>query len=442
MKVAVFGAGYVGTVTAVGLASLGHEVALVEVSDLKLDLLRRGATPVSEPGLGDVVAREVAAGRLTATRDVHAAMASAAVAMICVGTPGAVDGLADPGPVRRVVSQIAGAVPPAPHSLVVALRSTLPTPQVAGDILPQLAQTLGPRLGADVQFVVNPEFLREGCGLADFMAPPMIVVGTEHATAVPVMRELYGGIAAPFHVVAPGTASLLKYASNAFHALKVAFANEIGGLGPAFDADADRVMELFCEDHALNISPAYLRPGYAFGGSCLPKDLRALRRVGMVAGAPIALLSATLESNAALIRQSIDWIVRSGAREIALLGLSFKPGTDDLRESPLVELAEQLMGKGLTVRVHDPDIDPAVLHGSNLQYALGHLHHLAALLRDTPAEAIRPGALVIFGKPVLGAEALRAVCPPDTVVLDLPHALPRTLAPLRVRRLTDPPPSA
>ena len=242
-------------------------------------------------------------------------------------------------------------------------------------------------------------------------------------------------------MVSPGTASLVKYAANAFHALKVAYANEVAAVAPAFGADGDQVMALVREDRILNVSPAYLRPGYAFGGSCLPKDLRALNRVAEMAGAPTPLLASILESNAHILRRSVEWVMAHGAPAVALLGLSFKPGVDDLRESPLVDLAERLVGKGIALTIHDPDVDPAALHGANLEFARGHLTHLTMLLRPTLAEAIPRGALVLLGKPGVDPIALAEACADGTTVLDLAHALPRDLPRLRVRRLEDPPPA-
>ena len=250
------------------------------MSPVKLARLRAGLAPVSEPGLGEALAAHLAAGRVAVTERAVEALARAETALVCVGTASAATGVADATQVLKVMTEIAAALPAAAAPFVIALRSTLPGSVIAGEVVPLLARALGARLGADVLFVVNPEFLREGQGLADFMAPPYVIVGTDHAAAIAPMRELYRGVAAPFHVVSPGTASLVKYAANAFHALKVAYANEVAAVAPAFGADGDQVMALVREDRILNVSPAYLRPGYAFGGSCLPKDLRALNRVG------------------------------------------------------------------------------------------------------------------------------------------------------------------
>ncbi|MBI1892817.1 MAG: nucleotide sugar dehydrogenase [Candidatus Rokubacteria bacterium] len=435
MKVSVFGAGYVGTVTAVCLASLGHRVFLVEMSPEKLELLCRGEAPVTEPGLADGLAREFTGGRLIPTDDAKQATLGSELALVCVGTPSGQSGSSDTAAICQVVREIAVAVALTSAPFVIALRSTIPSPQVEEEVLPILVDVLGPRVGRDVGFALNPEFLREGSAMADFMAPPFLVVGTEHAIAAKLMRDLYRRIEAPLHVVSPGTASLLKYASNAFHAVKVAFANEVVAVSPAFGADADQAMELFCRDQILNISTAYLRPGYAFGGPCLPKDLRALNRVASTHGASNTLLDAVLKSNEAVIRGSVETIVRLGIREVVLIGLSFKMQTDDLRESPYVELAERLLGKGFNLRVFDPDVNLGALRGRNLQYATQHLKHLTSLLCETPERAITRGSLVVLCKALLDATALVRLCAPGTLVLDLARALPAEIPPLRVVRL-------
>jgi GDP-mannose 6-dehydrogenase len=423
MNIAVFGAGYVGCVSAAGFASLGHRVWLVEVAPAKLELLRAARSPVYEPGLDEELGRHLRSGQVVAVQEAAEAVKASDLALICVGTPSQPDGLPDVTQVQRVVSEIAEVAAQQGSPYTVVARSTIPQPQLRQDILPLLEDACRGRFGRDITFAVNPEFLREGQALGDFAHPPFVVVGTDHSAAGELLAALYRPIDAPFYVVSLGTASLLKYACNAFHGIKVALANEIAGLESVFDADANAVMEIFCQDHKLNLSPAYLRPGYAFGGACLPKDLRALTRVAAVAGVATPLLASVLRSNGVLVQRAVDIVEQLGVREVSLLGLSFKSGTDDLRESPLVELAERLLGKGHRLRIYDPDVYPESLHGRNLEYINRHLEHLGLLLTGTLEEAMTGTELVIVGKTV-PAERLSALSPPEAWVLDLTRQLP------------------
>jgi GDP-mannose 6-dehydrogenase len=425
MNIVVFGAGYVGSVSAAGFASLGHRVWLVEVSSAKLQLLRGGRSPVYERGLDDELGRHLQGGRVIPVDAAVAADAVAAseLALICVGTPSHPDGLPDVRQVQRVVEEIGRIVSSlrAPYTIVV--RSTIPTPQLRLDVLPLLESACGDRLGGEITFAVNPEFLREGHALQDFARPPFVVVGTEHSGAAERLESLYRAIEAPFFVVSLGTASLLKYACNAFHGMKVALANEIAALESVFEADANTVMEIFCQDRLLNLSSAYLRPGYAFGGACLPKDLRALARVAAVGGVGTPLIASVLRSNGLVVQRTVDVIEQLGIRKVSLLGLSFKAGTDDLRESPLVELAERLLGKGHRLRIYDPDVYPESLHGRNLEYINRHLEHLGLFLRATLEEAMAGAELVVVGKSP-SAERISALCSSETWILDLTRELP------------------
>jgi len=423
MNIAVFGAGYVGCVTAAGLVRLGHRVWLVEVSLPKLELLRAGRSPVYEPGLDDALVAYLRSGQVVPLISAAEAVEASELGLICVGTPSHPDGLPDVTQVQRVLAEVAtvAARRPAPYTLVV--RSTIPLRQLRQAVLPLLREACGDRLGQDITFALNPEFLREGQALADFARPPFVVVGTEHPAAGEALARLYTSIDAPFYLVSPGTASLLKYACNAFHAMKVGFANEIAGLESVFEADANAVMEIFCRDTSLNISSAYLRPGFAFGGACLPKDLRALTRVAEVAGVAAPLLASVLPSNSLIVQRALDAVEHLGVREVTLLGLSFKAGTDDLRESPLVDLAERLLGKGRRLRIYDPDVYPPSLVGRNLEYITRHLQHLGLLLRATLEEAMAETELVVVGKPT-AVERVQALCPPDAWVLDLTRQFP------------------
>jgi GDP-mannose 6-dehydrogenase len=435
MHVSIFGAGYVGCVTAACLAAFGHKVWLVEIDSEKRALLEQGKSPVFEPGLEVELGRGLQSGRVIPVASGAEAVEQTELALVCVGTPSTLDGSSDMAQVRGVLEEIATAAAGWSKPYVIALRSTVPYPQVRAELLPVLTERLQDRFGAEVTFAINPEFLREGQALEDFRHPPFVVVGTEHASAVEKLQALYRPLRAPFLVVSPGTASLLKYACNAFHAVKIAFANEIASLEAVFGADANQVMETFCLDLSLNLSSAYLRPGYAFGGACLPKDLRALNRIASVAGVSCPLLGSVLWSNEIIVQRAVDAVGRLGVREVTLVGLSFKPGTDDLRESPLLELAERLLGKGYRLRIYDPDVQPESLRGQNLRYVEQRLEHLAFLLSASPAEALRGTPLVIVGKKLLSREQLLALCQPRTWIFDLIRQFPPALPPFRILRL-------
>lgn len=425
MRVAVFGAGHVGCVSAACLARLGHRVWLVEVSPHKLKQLQAGRSPVGEPGLQQELGRHLRSGRILLAKGEQEAVAQSEMAMVCVGTPSLPDGLPDGHQVKKVLGEIAAALRRIPHPYTIVLRSTLGFPQIKSDLLPELREFFGNRFGREITFALNPEFLREGSAIEDFLKPPFVVVGTQHPSAARALQRLYEKIRAPFHVVSPGSASLLKYACNAFHAAKVVFGNEIGSLGALFEADPTEVMKIFCEDRTLNISAAYLKPGYAYGGSCLPKDLRALNRLALAQGIHCPLLQAVPQSNSLLIERAVQTIERLAPRRIALIGLSFKSDTDDLRESSLVDLAERLIGKGYEVKIFDPEIRLDRLHGQNLHYIEQHLKHLAQLLCSDMRSALQDANLVVVGKGLLaGRQAWRKI-PADLPILDLTRQIQR-----------------
>lgn len=420
MKVAVLGVGYVGSVTAACLAAGGHDVWGVDVDGAKVDAISSGRSPVVEPGLDDLVARAVTEGRLHATTSCVEALEGADLSLVCVGTPSTSTGSTDLRHVRSAVEDIAAAlqVVRAPesglHSVVV--RSTVPPGTVESVVLPALDALQEP--GVQTGAAMCPEFLREGSGIADFFAPPFAVVGTADRRVGAAVAELFAFVEEPVKVVDFRSAEALKYACNAFHATKVSFANEIGRMFRPFGVDSRTVMELFCADTTLNISPAYLRPGFAFGGSCLPKDLRSLLYLARMNSADMPLLQATLVSNELVVHEVVDRVVASGARDVALLGLSFKAATDDLRESPSVELAERLIGKGFELRIYDPVVNPARLVGANRRHVEGKLPHLRRLFADSPRAALLGAdlALVSSTDPAT-IEAL--VADPAARVIDL-----------------------
>ena len=396
MKVAVVGLGYVGTVTAACLAANGHDVWGVDVDSAKVAEIRSGRSPVAEPGLDALVEQTVAAGTLHATTSCAEAVEAAELSLVCVGTPSTARGAADLTYIRRAVDDIAAAVQAGPaaasgrHSVVI--RSTVPPGTIEDVVSPALSAVPGPVvLGA----AMCPEFLREGTGVADFYAPPMIIVGTSDAAVGETVTSAFGFLDQPVQVVEVRIAEALKYACNAFHATKISFANELSRLLRHLGVDAREVMTLFCQDEVLNISPAYLRPGFAFGGSCLPKDLRSLLHLARMSGADMPLLAGTLATNDLVINDVVERVVASDARTVALLGLSFKMDTDDLRESPNVELAERLIGKGFDVRIYDQIVNPARLVGANRRYVEARLPHLGRLLVPDPVSALAGADIAI-----------------------------------------------
>ena len=420
MKVAVFGLGYVGTVTAAGLASRGHEVVGVDVDPVKVEALGEGRSPVVEPGLDSLVADAAASRRLLATTDPRTALERADLSLVCVGTPSAAQGSTDLTFIRRALADIRSAMAEVPppgsgvHSVVI--RSTVPPGTGREVVAPTFADALPD--GWSVGTAMCPEFLREGCGVQDFFAPPFVVVGTAHEATRRSLTELFAFLGLDVHQVSVETAEALKYACNAFHATKVSFANEMGRVFRPFGVDAREVMRIFCEDQKLNISGTYLRPGFAFGGSCLPKDLRALQHLARVSGVDLPLLAGTTLTNELVVRDVVERVVAANQRQVSLLGLSFKMDTDDLRESPNVELAERLIGKGFDLRIYDPIVNPDRLIGANRRDVEARLPHLNRLLSCSPQEALAgAGVAIVSSSDPEVLRALRDASPP--VVVDL-----------------------
>ncbi len=412
MNVSIFGLGYVGAVTAGCLAARGLRVVGVDVAAPKVEDLRRGKPPIIEPQLEERLAAGLAAGRLDATTDAAAAVAATDASLVCVGTPSTVGGSLDLGFVRQVTREIVGAVRAKnrPHALV--FRSTM-LPGSTRALVEELAPDLGPRLAV----YYYPEFLREGTAVKDFDHPSLAAVGTRDGSPPPPeLAGLFGSDAAP---VGWETAELLKYACNAFHATKVAFANEIGRLGQSLGVDAAAVMELLCRDTRLNISPYYLRPGNPFGGSCLPKDVRALVHRSRQTGASVPLLESLIPSNERHLQSLLERVAASGHRDIVLLGLSFKSNTDDLRESAMVEVAQHCLGRGYSVRIYDPQLNLAALVGANKRVIDSRMPHLAQLLRADLAQAIGTSGLVLVSQKCATLAELAATITPDHAVLDI-----------------------
>ncbi len=421
MKVAVFGLGYVGTVTAGGLASSGHEVVGVDVDTMKVQAIQNGRSPVVEPGIETQIADGVGSGRLRATTDARDAVDRSDVSLICVGTPSAANGSTDLTYISRALSDVRAAMdvvsPPESGLHSVVVRSTVP-PGTGADVVAPVFHpaTLPP--GWVVGTGMCPEFLREGSGVKDFFEPPFVVVGARDERTRDALGELFAFLGQDIYQVTVETAEALKYACNAFHATKVSFANEVARVFRFHGVDAREVMQIFCEDRKLNISPTYLRPGFAFGGSCLPKDLRSLHYMARMSGVDVPLLAGTGMTNELVVRDAVERIIATQHRRVCILGLSFKMDTDDLRESPNVELAERLIGKGFDVRIFDPIVNPDRLVGTNKRQVEAKLPHLNRLLAHSPHEALEGAdvAVVSSGDPDL-LDALVAASP--HVVLDL-----------------------
>ena len=419
MKIAIFGLGYVGSVSAACLADAGHDIIGVDVDPHKLSLIRRGRAPVSEPGLDDLLARMVADGRLAVTDDTAAAVQQSELSLVCVGTPSRRNGSLDTTFLERVIGQIGAALAQGSAYHVVAIRSTVLPGVVASRLMPLLEDASGRRAGDDVGMCVNPEFLREGSAIRDFRRPPFTIIGATDRRAGDVLEAMYAHLESPVHRVLPDEASMVKYASNAFHAVKVAFANEIGAVCQQLSIDGATVMRIFSEDRDLNISPRYLRPGFGFGGSCLPKDLRAMVHLTRELDVVGPLLGNVLASNDAHIQRTVDAVLGLRQRRVALLGLSFKVGSDDLRESPFVRLAESLIGKGIQLRIYDPDVAIGDVFGRNRAYIEEHLPHVGQLVSTDLANVVTSSDVIIVAKRLAETAELPALMAPHQTVIDL-----------------------
>lgn len=397
MNVAVFGLGYVGCVTAACVARQGHVVVGVDTNEEKVRKVNAGSAPVLEPGLGALIAAETGVGRLSATTDLVAAVTASDVSMVCVGTPSAANGSLGLDAVERVARSIGDALPGCRQRHTVVVRSTVLPGTTDRVVVPALEEASGRSAGEHFGVCMNPEFLREGVALADFEHPPKTVIGQLDPASGNAVASLYDNLDAPCFRVPIRVAEMVKYTDNAFHALKIAFANEIGTFCRAMGIDSHEVMELFLADRRLNISEAYLRPGFAFGGSCLPKDLRALVHAARRADLQLPLLESILPSNEQHLQRTIDVILALGRRPVGMLGLAFKPGIDDLRESPLVELAERLIGKGYDLRIYDPAVSVSQLVGANREYMVEHLPHLSELLVDDVEHVLDHAEICVVG---------------------------------------------
>ncbi|WP_307817345.1 nucleotide sugar dehydrogenase [Nocardia acididurans] len=419
LTVSVFGLGYVGCVSAACLAARGNTVIGVDVNAQKTEFIRQGKTPVVEERIGELIAEVVAAGRLTVTEEVAKAVLASDISIICVGTPSAPGGGLSTSYLERVSAQIGAALAGKAGWHVIAYRSTMVPGTCENILIPILEKASGKQAGIDFGVCVNPEFLREGSSVRDFENPPKTVVGETDERSGAALLSLYDGLPGPRFRVPLAVAEMTKYVDNSFHALKVTFGNEIGALCAELGLDSHAVMDIFLADTKLNISPAYLRPGFAFGGSCLPKDVRALNHTARQHDLELPVLSNVLASNEAQLRRAVDLVIALGRRRIGIFGLSFKAGTDDLRESPMVEFAERLLGKGYDVRIYDANVALSRLMGANRAFIEERLPHIGELLTDDIDTVLAHGEIFIAGTAEPAVVAAVDGLGPDRTVIDL-----------------------
>ncbi len=419
MNISVFGLGYVGCVSAACFSQDGHRVIGVDMNPVKAEMINAGQSPIIEQGLSEIIADAVQNGRLSATTDPYEAILNTELTFICVGTPSAGNGSLDLSHVERVTQSIAEELRKKGSYHVVVYRSTMLPGSIENLIIPTLEAISHRKVGEDIGLAYNPEFLREGTAIYDFRHPPKTVLGEWDSRSGEIVAKTYTSINAPLIRTDVRTAEMVKYADNAFHALKIAFSNEIGTICERVGIDGQRLMDIFCLDNKLNISKVYLRPGFAFGGSCLPKDLRALNHLARVFDLNLPLLNSILTSNEEHKQRALDIILAQGKKRIGFLGLSFKEGTDDLRESPAVELIERLIGKGYSVFIYDRNVSLARLIGANKAYIEQELPHIASLMLPEMQDVIDVVDVVVVANrsseytPVV--EHLR----PDQVLIDL-----------------------
>ncbi|WP_084267564.1 nucleotide sugar dehydrogenase [Azohydromonas lata] len=406
MRISIFGLGYVGAVSAACLAQDGHQVIGVDSSQDKVDFVNQGIAPIVEKDIAEMTLENVRLSRLRATTDVQEAIQNTDVSLVCVGTPSQTNGNLDLSFVRKVCEEIGTALRDKDAYHVVALRSTMLPGSARSVVLPTLAVASGKMPGKDFGVCVNPEFLREGTAVYDYRHPPKTVIGETDMRAGDVLVKLYAGIEAPLVRTSVETSEMVKYADNTWHAIKVVFANEIGNICKLTGIDGQEVMDIFCRDTKLNLSAYYLKPGFAFGGSCLPKDVRALAYKARSLDLDAPMLNAILPSNERQIRKAIDMIVRKGQRRVGILGFAFKAGTDDLRESPMVEVIEHLIGKGYDLRIYDRNVSLAALTGTNREFILHRIPHICRLMVSTLQEIMDHGETLVVGN---SAEEFRDV---------------------------------
>ena len=421
LSVSIFGLGYVGSVSAACFASMGHKVIGVDVSRAKVEMMDSGRTPIIEARMSELVAEAHRAGLLHATNDATAAVLNSEVSFVCVGTPSLKNGKLDLSHIEHVAREIGAAIRQKKSPHVFVLRSTVLAGTTETVVLPILEKESGKRCGQDFTVCYNPEFMREGSAVGDFLNPPYTVLGASDTRHLAPLRELYKNTPGTLYETTIPVAEMVKYFSNCYHALKVGFANEMGTMCKHLGVDAHAVTKIFTSDTKLNISPAYLFPGFAFGGSCLPKDVRAITYKAKELDLKLPLLESLMPSNAEHVDRAVEMVMSTGKKKIAQLGLSFKAGTDDLRESPQVQLIKRLMGEGLEVKVWDEDVSLGRLAGANRQYIEEVIPHIGSVLSADLESVLSSAEVVILGNKSASKDQLAKYLRPEHIVIDLIH---------------------
>jgi GDP-mannose 6-dehydrogenase len=420
MKISIFGLGYVGAVSVACLARDGHHVVGVDIDDTKLDLIRKGHSPIVEEGMAELMAAVAASGRVEVTKDAMRAVHDTELSFVCVGTPSRPNGSHDLSALERLSEQLGEAIKTKSGFHTIVIRSTVVPGTVEDVVRPILEKRSGKTSGKDFGLCFQPEFLREGSSIKDYDHPPFTVAGGDSERALSALQSLFGHLPARFISTDIRSAEMLKACCNVFHALKITFANEVGRLCQALKVDSHTVMDLLCQDKQLNISTAYLKPGFAFGGSCLPKDTRAILHMAKVHDVELPTIASLLPSNNLHIEHAIGAVLRSGKKSVGMIGLSFKSGTDDLRESPLVVMAERFIGKGLNLKIYDPEVNVARLVGANRRYIEESIPHISSLMSDSVEKVIDGAEVVVVGlsdRPLL--EQVRKRVAAHQLVVDL-----------------------
>ena len=421
MNIAIFGLGYVGCVSMACFAKENHHVIGIDTNSRKVDLIKQGKSPIIEPGLEELIGEFIVKGNIIPTQDASYAINQSDILFICVGTPSKTNGSLELKYIERVCREIGQFLKSKDRFTIVVVRSTILPGIAQTNLIPILEEESGKVVGKDFGFCLNPEFLREGSAINDFYYPPFTIIGTNDVFSGKELSKLYQEIDAPIHHVPLGAAEMIKYASNAFHAMKITFANEIGNICQANGVDSHLVMDIFTRDENLNISNKYLKPGYAFGGSCLGKDLRAMLYHAQQKDLQLPVLSSILPSNRMQINKAVEMVVQNGKRRIGLIGLSFKPNTDDLRESPSVEFAEQLIGKGYELSIYDHEVNISKLYGSNRQYLESVLPHINTLMSQSLEGTVKSSDVIVIAKTLRQEEhkKLTQLLQPNHLIIDL-----------------------
>ncbi len=419
MKVSVFGLGYVGAVGAGCLAKDGHFVIGVDPNKTKVDLINRGQSPIIEDQIGELIDNAVKTNMLSATTSVEDAIKGSDVSFICVGTPSQLNGSLDLKYVRNVCEEIGEALKNKNEFHIVVQRSTILPGSMTDVVIPTLEAFSGKKAGRDFGVCNNPEFLREGTAVYDFYNPPKTVIGEIDERSGELVAELYSKLDAPLVRTDLETAEMVKYADNTWHAVKVCFGNEVGSVCKELGIDSHKVMEIFCQDQKLNLSPYYLKPGFSFGGSCLPKDVRALTYKARSMDLTLPMLNALMESNEAHLSRGIRLVTEKGNKKVGVLGFSFKAGTDDLRESPIVEMIERLLGKGYEIKIYDRNVNIASLVGANKDYILNRIPHISRLMVDSMTEVLNHADTIVIGNGDTEFKAAQVGLRPGQVIVDL-----------------------